>query len=370
MARVYRRPGSPYYYADWIDAQGTRQQRSTRRKRQRDAQQLADQWERESLRDPRELARARATFRDALDLLEAHLLEQVTAGRMPDATARFHAVKGAVLLRTFTALRPLEAFDAGALRDYVSARRRGVRTLPLPPAALRADAPADARPVVDRTIVKELSTLRLALQLARERGLWAGSLDEIAPAGLATTYKARTRVVTWPEEVDALRRELPVSRWRVVAYALATGAELAAWWRAARSDYDEARALVQIHGTKRATRERAVPVLLAQCKELLAEALAGSDQAPPLLFAPWPNVGRDLKRACRAAGIAAVTPNDLRRSFATWHVEAGVPLDLLYRVMGHVDTTMLARVYGKPDVLRAAELMRDAIARVGKEPKT
>lgn len=33
---------------------------------------------------------------------------------------------------------------------------------------------------------------------------------------------------------------------------------------------------------------------------------------------PWGNDKRELVRACARAGLPRVTPNDLRRTFATW----------------------------------------------------
>ena len=66
-----------------------------------------------------------------------------------------------------------------------------------------------------------------------------------------------------------------------------------------------------------------------------------------LLFAPWGNVRRGLLEACSRAGIAPCSPNDLRRTFANWMVEAGVPLYIVAQLMGHKDTRMLERVYGR-----------------------
>lgn len=344
MAHVRRKAGRKYYYADFVDAQGQRHQPCTYKTRERDAQVEADRLEREALRDPADVARERATWNDALDLLERYLEESVDAGRMADATAKFHRAKAIQITRVFTPLRKLHAFDAAAVRDYLAARRGGERK------------------VSDHTLVKELVTLRLGLQLARERGLWRGDLDALQPAELAARYVPRARVLT-PEDVEALRRELPNARWRVVAFSLATGAELSTWTRAERRDVDLAAGLVRVRGSKGAARARAVPVVLDECRELLAEALAGADQAPPHLFRSWPNAQRDLRVACERAEIEHVSPNDLRRTYATRHVEAGVSLELLARAMGHTTTAMLMRVYAKPSAATIGDLMREQIAR-------
>ena len=44
----------------------------------------------------------------------------------------------------------------------------------------------------------------------------------------------------------------------------------------------------------------------------------------------WPSVGRDLPKACAIAGIEKVTPNDLRRTYASWLVNAGAPLKVVW----------------------------------------
>ncbi len=51
------------------------------------------------------------------------------------------------------------------------------------------------------------------------------------------------------------------------------------------------------------------------------------------------NVGRDLPRACERAGVPRCTPNDLRRTFASWLVQAGESLLVVSRLLGHGSTT-------------------------------
>lgn len=355
MARVRKRSISPFWYADFFDAKGVRHQPSTQQRRRADAQRVADAWERDaqSVRHPLEVAAERATLRTALDLLQEHLRQQVAAGAMADATARFHVAKAVQLQRVFGRDRLLSTIDTAAVRDYL-AKRREPRVIHTP------DGDQVKRGAGSSTLVKELVTLRLALRLAAERKLWHGNLQTLQPADLSPSYRPRKRVLS-PAELEAVRPHLPAHRWRVVAFAVAVGAERSTWARAELVDVDLVAGFVRVRGTKRETRDREVPVVLDRCRELLREAIAGAP-AKGAMFGAWGSAGRDLARAARLAGVEPFSPNDLRRTFATWHVEAGVALDVLFRAMGHRDTTMLARVYARPRREQVAEQMRQQIA--------
>lgn len=374
MARIRKRKGSDYYYCDYITASGERVQRSTHRIRAREAQQVADQWERESLRDPVELARERATVRTALDLLSTYLATSVRDGSMADDTARSYVEKAKRLREVFGEERLLSTINTAAVRDYCETRRK-------PREVTRRDGSTQAFPgASSHTLVKEVTVLKLMLRLAAERGLWTGSLETIQPVELSARYVPRTRVLT-DEEVKRLRVELmrrSPGHWARCAFALATGAERRAQDRARREDIDAIGGWVQLRGTKRASRDRPVPLVLDRCRELLADALALADGdevtpgATPMeqererarpMFSPWPNASRDLAAACRRAGIPPVTLTDMRRSWATWHVEAGVSIDVLFRPMGHVDPTMLARTYAKPRREATRAQMESQVAR-------
>ena len=122
MAKLYQREGSKYWHADYKDAAGNRVQRCTFQTRKADAQLRADQWERESLRDPLEAARAAATWGDALDLLAAHLLESVQAGRMAHATALMYRAKAVRLTGVFGRGRKLSTVTSAAGFSFNNAR--------------------------------------------------------------------------------------------------------------------------------------------------------------------------------------------------------------------------------------------------------
>jgi hypothetical protein len=76
------------------------------------------------------------------------------------------------------------------------------------------------------------------------------------------------------------------------------------------------------------------------------------------LFAPWANAVRDLKLACDALGIPRCSPNDFRRTYATWMGLYGVRDELIQRCLGQAPTSVLDRHYRKytdDDLLRLVE---------------
>jgi integrase len=96
-------------------------------------------------------------------------------------------------------------------------------------------------------------------------------------------------------------------------------------------------------------------------RSLLAYALEHAKGTGDALFQPWGNVRRDLADACEEAKIERCSPNDLCRTFASWQVEAGVPLFPIAQAMGHKDTRMLERVYGRRTPEQLAAIMARAM---------
>jgi hypothetical protein len=119
-----------------------------------------------------------------------------------------------------------------------------------------------------------------------------------------------------------------------VAFIVSTSA----CWRetelARREDVGEGLATVLLRGTKRKTRFRTVPIVSPAQRSLLEHALEHAAGTEGALFTSWRNVRRDLAEACERAGIERCSPNDLRRTFASWQVEAGVPLFPIAQAMG------------------------------------
>jgi hypothetical protein len=119
---------------------------------------------------------------------------------------------------------------------------------------------------------------------------------------------------------------------------------------------------VLIQGTKRASRYRTVPLVTREQVSLTRYALEHAEGVDGALFRPWGNIRHDIAAACERLKIPHCSPNDLRRTCSTWLRQRGAPLELISLVMGHVDTRMFERVYGR---LPTSDLAKRLAASLG-----
>ncbi len=316
----------------WYYDNGQRCYRSTKCRDLKAAELAARNWERDTA-DPHYAAARTATISRALTLLLNDREEQARVGRRSFDTVSFYREKAGHLVRIFeldaTGNRVpflLTKLEPAHVDSYISQRR--------------------AEGASESTIYKEIVTLRAALRLARRARIWFGEPAAICPIAFAPEYKPRTRALT-VQELQALLAQLLPDRAARVAFIVATSAS----WRESELALDEDvshnLSTVLIRGTKRSTRYRMVPIVSDNARSLLEYALRHAAGTDGFLFLPWVSARRDLIVACRRAGIPRCSPNDLRRTCATWLRVAGVPPDLIAPVMGHADTRMVERVYGR-----------------------
>ncbi len=318
---------------------GERFERSTGCADRKAAELAAREIERD-LADPQREGRRRreaTTLQDVIDLAAARYKADAAKGRRSEATADFYGVRWGQVLRVLGPLTPAASVTVATVTGYVQVRRE--------------------QGMSDHTILKDITALRVALRIARDTGLWEGHLEALVPADLSTDYEPRTRALTIVE-AQALIAHLTPKRAAWVALMIGAGAELAAAQRAERLDYDRKGGLVHLRGTKTDDRDRHVPVVLPECRALVELAWSCGSGKGAMLLAPWGKIWRDLQAACVRARIDPCSAHDLRRTFAHWHLAAGVSFEDVARAMGHASTAMLYRVYGKlaPADLRARML--------------
>lgn len=310
---------------------GNRERRSTRTGDRKAADAIAAQWDRADA-DPRHHAAYTTTLGVALTQLIA---DRRTRGRA-DGTLRMYDQKTAHLARVLgqdTVLADIGAAEVDAFLE------------------MRVGEGA-AR----NTISKELTALRGALRIARRRGQFNREVSEVMPIGWSSDYVPRKTFLT-KDEVAALMMEIVrdmrgtknphprPDRAAHVAFIVATGARWSESLRAERLDIDIDARRVILRGTK--TDQSAATIAVSPAVVPLLQIALLCAPGDRVLFRKWPAVRRDMAMACKRAGIPSVTPNDLRRTAATWLVQAGVPIFAVSKVLRHADTRMVERVYGQ-----------------------
>lgn len=320
----------------WFYAGGRRLKRSTRCHDKRAAEAVARRWE-QAAASPADTAKAAATVEDALDALLNLRREQLSAGKRAAATVEYYEQKTGVVVHVLGADTPLMSLTAKRLDAYVSERRLDGAS--------------------EHTIHKELGALRVALKLAKRRGIWSGDVDEVVPR-ISPEYKPKERALAYGE-LRPLLDQLDADHAARLAFVLATTAELSATDRALRSDAKPHEVLIR--GEKRDTRYRVVPLVTPWQKGLMEFARIWARGSGDKFFAASGEEWRGaLKYAARRAGLEHLSPNDLRRTAATWLRADGAPVELLSPVLGHADGRMAERVYARLSPAALAERLAKA----------
>lgn len=318
----------------WYDAQNVRHTESTRCTDRQAAEAFLRERERDAV-DPNRVAARDETLGTAI----ARLIERQRFARSK-GTQHMHLVKAKRLIAFFGADMRLETFTTTHVVGYVNARIAVGRSR--------------------HTVSKELVTLRLALQLALEARRWNGNPRAVVPA-YSARYVARADRWLTIDAIMALMRELPDDRAARVAFAAATGAEWSALERAQRDDLDTTKWMVRVRGSKRASRNRLVPLVLPEQRQLAKWALDHGGGEGAAFFSRWAysNSHACLTRACVRAGVAHVSWHDLRRTCAQWLAQRGCTPDLIAGVLGN-SPAMAAQVYARLDPVQLARRIATA----------
>ena len=237
----------------------------------------------------------------------------------PD-TVEFYRGKAGHLLRVLGAELLLSELTMGLSRGYIRTRQEeGAK---------------------DNTILKELITLRRTLKLAHDDGLLRSDARDLVPR-FRVRYQPRERWLT-PAELGMLLAQLRREDRRLwVLLACYTGARSSEVERLQWEHIDFEQGWVLLPGTKTAKSRRRVPL-----SPDLASALRAQGQETGKVVAKWFRVNRDLRVACRRADIPKVSPNDLRRTFASWLKQAGNDSMVVAKLLGHSTSRMVELVYG------------------------
>lgn len=263
-----------------------------------------------------------ATLNSTPPLHEA-LTTYLATIKKPD-TLQSYTQKARHLERVLGEATPIGSVTEEMLEAYIRQREGEGRIIATEPIEVR-------KPIHPSTIYKELVVLRGALQRAKLPTTIIPKLDQ--------AYVPRDRWLTMAQ-VSSLIAELPEHRRAWVALAAYAGCR-SSEVESVDQDSIQGDGFLRVSGTKTDGSWRRVPI---------AEPLRPYLKDIPVQH--WKNVRRDLHLACKAADVPPVSPNDLRRTFASRLVQTGVPLYTVAAMMGHKSTRMIERVYGKlsPDV--------------------
>jgi integrase len=296
---------------------------------------------------PVELPQERRENEIGLGAALAKHLEDVAARGRSEGTLDHYDKKSKPLVAYFGQDLPLSSLTARTVDAYVKKR------LDTPVAVRRRDGvEALDRKITRSTVARELLVLKKTLRLVRRLGFDAPDPALVMPIGFGLGYKPKERRLN-EKQVDLLLKALVTPNHRATAALIVA---LGATYPSELEDFSEANVdrrkwIVHVQGTKRQTRDRHIPVPVF-ARRWLRQGLAG------LPLRPWTSVRRDLHAACARAGIPHVTPNDLRRTMGSILRARGAAPSLIGLYLGHADSRMAERVYGRVTPEEMAALLR------------
>lgn len=312
-----------------------------------------------------------AALEARLDWLKAaRKTNDPTRRKLSEDTIEFYEKKGLPLMAGLGRDTQLADIGHEEIRHYISKRAETCKAT---------------------SIAHELTTLSMAMKLARKDEVDCKDPRDIIPEDFSSKYVPRDRWLP-EDEADRVLAAMRPHHAAVVAFIIATGATFPSEVEPVVPSMINARKYeVHIPGTKRDTRNRHI-VVPRYARKYLDYAVKHAGGTGRGVFRSWVSIRRDLHAAAKRAStcpdcvtsqlrrhpgttckaclrlplIRPFCPTDLRRTFAQWLVRSGVPYELAYPMMGHGSDAMLRKVYGRRDARSVAALV-DAVLK--KAPK-
>lgn len=226
-----------------------------------------------------------------------------------------------------------------------------------------------------------LAILKAALTCAREQGwvLCSGEAWELVKPFRGVEEPRLGYLI--PQDQQRLLNAIPDQDFkRLVSGALATGCRYSELCRMKVQDFDPTNhgsILVRLSKSGKSRR-----VILTKQGRSLFQSLTAGREGDELLFVHEAFEGqhwkeekvmrewrrgeqqRPMREACKAAGLPVMGFHQLRHSYASALVAAGMPLALVAKLTGHADTRMLERHYAHlapSDLSRALEKLAPSL---------
>lgn len=333
---LYQQPGSSHWYGSYTDANGIRRRRSTGTDSQAEAKAILSKWRTETHQQRLWGTEPTRTLHDlVIAYIDAHPTKRTL---VRDGYSVQH------LYRLLGADRVLNQLTQADTHGYCMTRRREGAT--------------------PGTVNREIGFLSAALNWGRKTLGW--KLENPAEAQRMPEPVGRNRWLTQEEAASLLQAaRLEVKAPHLVDFiqlglhtGMRAGEMLELDWRRVDLKQDQVRlgADDQKNG-----RLGSVPLNKTAREAILSRARFRATHCPA---SPWvfcnrkgeriASVKKSFASAVKRAGILHCTPHDLRRTCASWLVQARTPIQEVARLLRHADIQVTMNVYAHlmPDQLR------------------
>ncbi|RKQ97094.1 site-specific recombinase XerD [Kushneria sinocarnis] len=331
---LYQRSGSPYWWASWIGADGERHRQSTkirvdRAGAQQEADALLSKWKYEA-HQQRVWGKPQEKQKHALkDVLDAYMAAK-------GYVQSFGRSRAAYIVR-----HVMEAFDGRMIED-------------IHPSEIRAYRRRRRESVGASTVNKETGLISAACNYCRNELDWdipnpAHRQKEQEPRG-RTRWAERSQIERLIAVADRNKRAPWIGdhiRLSVFTGLRAGDVSALTWDRV-----DMQRCLLRIPSrqNRKMKEDRIVPLNDEAMKAIRGRKAFRDRNCPesPWVFCNWKGERiKDMKRAfntaIREAGIEDFRRHDARHTFASYLLNADVPMEVLSKAMGHSDINTTQR---------------------------
>lgn len=202
-------------------------------------------------------------------------------------------------------------------------------------------AEAKAEESHESTANRYMALIRAVLKLACEVWEWTERVPKVP------MYKLRNRRVRWltREEADRLLSLLPPHQAAMARFALATGLRQRNVCRLKWEAVDTERRCAWVHPDQSKTRKAIAVPLNVDALQVL-ESQRGKHKEFVFAYAGeavWQVNTKSWRAAVKAAGLQDFRWHDLRHTWASWHAQAGTPLNVLQEMGGWSSYEMVLR---------------------------
>lgn len=327
----FKRPDSKYYWIRYTDKDGRRRSESARTSVYKDAIALEQQKRAQAHYEKTDPTHRLQTFDSMMD---SWLTETGNRERDIHATKALYQHLGGLNVNDITPQH---------INDYKRARKQQKRT--------------------DATIRKELTVLQTAIRYAARE--WGWNIKNPVAGRLPPKCQGRIRWITHEEAerliqgCDDKAPYLP----DMIKLALNTGMRRGEILNLEWSRVDLGQRLIHLDPEHQKNRRYgSVPLNTAATDTLRARFHPGR-----YVFEqngkPIGSIKRSFATACRRAELEDLTFHDLRHTFASWLIQAGVPLAQVSEAMRHSDIRMtMVYAHLAPDAARSAVEVLDTVA--------